>query len=324
MDGGRPVTDTYRGRVVVFGPLKGKERQVAPAFAEVLGARVIAVPGLDTDQFGTFTGGIPRLLNPPGAVRAKARLAIASSGLFALAGEASYGPLPGIGWPRHYESLLFLDDTRGLEIGESHRSLGIPGSHMRATSNTDIAEKLAPTGWPGQAVIVRPAALLTGQPAATAITKGITSFGRLTTAIALAAAASADGHALVEPDLRAHYNPSRQQVLIDLGVTLARRLAMACPARAGPGYGPTHTQTGLPCADCGVPSNQVSADVLSCATCPYPHSVPRPEANAKPVWGPNCTPCLFRTVLQRHEFGQHSPMQPHQTPNPMERKSAHD
>lgn len=291
MDVGRPVTDAYRGRVVVFGTLHGKERQVAPAFAEVLGARVTAVPGLDTDQFGTFTGDIPRLLTPLDAARAKARLAIASSGLpFALASEASYGPLPGIGWPGHHEILLFLDDTRELEVVEGHRSLSIPGSPLRATSETDIAEKLARTSWPGQAVIVRPAVLSAGQPAATAITKGITDFGRLTRAIALAAAASADGHALIEPDLRAHYNPSRQQILIQLGVTLARRLATACPACASPGYGRTRTQTGLPCADCGEPSNQVSADIFSCVTCPYQHSVPRPEATAEPVWCPSCNP----------------------------------
>jgi hypothetical protein len=286
-----PVSDAYRGCEVVFGTLHGKERQLAPVFAEVLGARVIALPGLDTDQFGTFTGDIPRRLSPLEAARSKARLAMTASGLpYALASEASYGPLPGIGWPGHYEILLFLDDTRGLEIVESHSSFGIPGSPLRATSNTGMAEKLARTGWPDQAVIVRPAILPAGQPAATAITKGITDPGRLAAAIAAAAAESADGHALIEPDLRAHYNPSRQQVLIDLGVTLAHRLATACPVCASPGYGHTTTQTGLPCADCGAPSNQARADIFSCATCLHQNSIPRPETTAEPLWCPNCNP----------------------------------
>lgn len=44
--------------------MHGKHRQVAPAFTEILGASVIAPPGLDTDRFGTFTGEIPRKCTP--------------------------------------------------------------------------------------------------------------------------------------------------------------------------------------------------------------------------------------------------------------------
>ena len=286
-----PQANPYRGSVVVFGTMHGKERQVAPAFADILVARVIAPLALDTDQFGTFAGETPRRVSPLEAARAKARLAMAATGHpYALASEASYGPLPGIGWPGHEEFLLFLDDTRGLEIVEGHRALGIPGSAMRATSDTDIAEALTRAQWPSQAVIVRPAEPRTGQTAARAITKGITDHGRLSAAITVAAAESADGYALIEPDLRAHFNPSRQQVLTELSVTLAHRLATACPACASPGYGRTGTETGLPCADCRFPSNQARADVHSCAMCPHQHSELRPEKTAEPVWCPNCNP----------------------------------
>jgi len=277
--------------VVVFGTRHGKERQVAPAFADVLGARVIASPDLDTDQFGTFTGDIPRRLSPLDAARSKARLAMATTDRpYALASEASYGPLPGVGWPGHEEILLFLDYTRGLEVVEGHRGLGTPGRFLRATTHTDIGGDLARAGWPGQAVIVRPAVPHGGQTAAPAITKGITDPGRLSAAIAAAVAYSADGHAIIEPDLRAHFNPSRQKILTKLGLTLAHRLATACPACASPGYGRTGTHAGLPCEDCGLPSNQTRADVFSCATCPHQHSVPRPETTAEPVWCPNCNP----------------------------------
>lgn len=36
-----------------MGPMHGKERQVAPAFADTLGAHVFAPDGIDTNQFGT-------------------------------------------------------------------------------------------------------------------------------------------------------------------------------------------------------------------------------------------------------------------------------
>ncbi len=287
----RTGSDVYRGCVIVFGTLHGKEHQVAPAFADILGAQVIAAPGLDTDQFGTFTGDIPRRLSPLDAARAKARLAITATGHpYALASEASYGPLPGIGWPGHEEILLFLDDTRGLEILQGHRNLGIPGPTLRATSHADIAEDLTRAGWPGQSVIVRPAAPDAGRATAAGITKGITDPHQLAAAITAAAARSTDGHALIEPDLRAHHNPTRREVLTRIGTTLAARLATPCPACASPGYGRTGTQPGLPCADCGAPTDLAVADLYSCAKCPHQHAEPRPETTAEPRWCPNCNP----------------------------------
>lgn len=216
----RPPTapEAYRGAVIVFGTAHGKQAQVAPAFAEILGAQVIAAPGLDTDQFGTFTGDVARTLSPLSAARAKARLGMTATGhRVGLASEASYGPLPGIGWPGHEEILLFLDDIRGLEIVEGHRSLGTPGTAVRVSGPTGIDEELTRAGGPNQAVIVRPAlhdpAPGTAGDIAKGIAKGITDPDQLTAAITAAAARSVDGHALIEPDLRAHHNPSRRVVL---------------------------------------------------------------------------------------------------------------
>jgi hypothetical protein len=113
------MTTAYQGTVVVFGTRHGKHDQAAAAFNRHLGARVIAPPDLDTDQFGTFTGETPRHLSPVAAARAKAHLAAETTGRRqALASEASYGPLPGTGLPGHEELLLFADLDRGWEIIE--------------------------------------------------------------------------------------------------------------------------------------------------------------------------------------------------------------
>ena len=66
------MTGPYEGTLVVFGTRHGKEQQAARPFAELLGARVVAPPGLDTDRFGTFSGEVPRTLAPLDAARAKA------------------------------------------------------------------------------------------------------------------------------------------------------------------------------------------------------------------------------------------------------------
>ena len=89
----------YAGAVIAMGTMHRKEEQVAPAFAQELGARVIAPAGIDTDQFGTFTGDVSRTLTPLEAATAKARLAMRVAGVhYGLASEASYdawfGTLP--------------------------------------------------------------------------------------------------------------------------------------------------------------------------------------------------------------------------------------
>ncbi len=286
----RPVvapTEAYRGTVIVFGTMHGKERQAAPVFAELLGARVVAPSGLDTDQFGTFSGDIARTLSPIDTARAKARLAMtATDSRYGLASEASYGSLPGVGWPGHEEILLFLDDTRGIEILEGNRTLATPGSRQRVRCSSELRDLPPALGWPAQALLVRPAAGGHGHD----IVKGITRADQLADAARTAAARSDDGHALVEPDLRAHCNPTRRAVLTRLARTLATRLATGCPACGSPGYGRTDVDTGLPCAACGTPTELAVADVHTCPACPHQHRKPYPACTADPRWCPDCNP----------------------------------
>jgi hypothetical protein len=109
------------------GTKHGKQHQLQSAFNDVLGAVLHTPPGLDTDQFGSFSGEVPRAGTAIAAAGAKARLAMAVSGLpYGLASEASYGPLNG-GWSGHEELLLFCDERRGIEVLEGHRTLAVPG-----------------------------------------------------------------------------------------------------------------------------------------------------------------------------------------------------
>ncbi len=66
---------------MVFGTRHGKQHQVADAFATILGAHVTTPDDLDTDQFGTFSGEVPRTGSPLDALRAKTSLAIQATGL---------------------------------------------------------------------------------------------------------------------------------------------------------------------------------------------------------------------------------------------------
>lgn len=269
-----------------MGTRHGKERQFATAFGEVLGARLVVPPDLDTDQYGTFSGEVVRVGSAMDAARAKARLGMRAAGLSrGLASEASYGPLTGLGWSGHEEILMFVDDVCGIEVLEGRRmATALPESH-RVSSIAELSVAVLRV-LPQQALIVRPAVRIDGVQ----IFKGIESEGALQTAIAAAARASTDGLAVVEPDLRAHHNPQRQQVLSRLAFRLAHRLATPCPRCNCPGYGRVDIIPGLPCRHCSSPTALPISELHACAGCDHRSTVPVAECSVNPAFCPACNP----------------------------------
>ena len=277
----------YRGQMIAFGTRHGKHHQVRDTFAQVLGAEVVVPTDIDTDQFGTFTGDVPRTLDPVAAARAKAHLGMAATtARFGLASEATYGPLPGVGVSGHEEVLLFLDPGRGIEIIEGERCLLTPPAQLRVAAGDDLDHYLHRAGFPEQALVVR----YTRGGTLSTVAKGVTGRDDLVAATAAARDRSDDGHALLEPDLRAHHNPTRRVVLTRLGQRLAQRLATPCPACACPGYGRTDTERGLPCTACAAPTDLITADVHTCGQCAHQHRVRRAAITADPRWCPLCNP----------------------------------
>lgn len=272
----------YRGRIVAVGTKHGKQQQFQPAFGTVLGAVLHTPPGLDTDRFGTFSGEIVRTGSAPDAARAKARLAMEITGApYGLASEASYGPLPG-GWSGHEEVLLFRDERLGIEVVEGHRTLSVPGVAQQVRDYRDLRPVLL-GGLPDQALIVRP------YRRAGFVRKGITDTETLRSAVSAAIAHSSDGLAQVEPDLRAHHNPSRRLVLALLAERLAHRLATECPACTAPGFGRIDAEPGLRCRVCATPTPLTGREFHGCAACDHRIIRPLPDV-ADPADCPFCNP----------------------------------
>lgn len=292
----------YRDRSIAVGTRHGKERQFRAAFRDVLGAVLVTPDDLDTDRFGTFSGELPRTTTAVEAARAKAHLAMTVTGLPAgIASEASYGTLGELGYAGHEEVLMFCDAERGIEVLTGHRTLEVPGYPHRVRDPDDVPAALR-NGLPAQALIVRPAQALIARPAqaliarttaavsANGITKGIVDIPTLQAAITRAVAQSADRHAIVEPDLRAHHNPSRQRVLTRLADSLARRLATPCPACRTPGFGRVSTEPGLPCRGCGMPTSLPLNEIHGCPACDHQASRPVSGDHADPGNCPRCNP----------------------------------
>ena len=109
----------FRDRLAILATMHRKEQVIAPVLQEALGLRVEALPGFDTDRFGTFTGEIARAGTQLEAARRKAEAAFRAmpDAPLALASEGSFGPHPSLAFvPCGIELVLLIERRSGLEI----------------------------------------------------------------------------------------------------------------------------------------------------------------------------------------------------------------
>ncbi len=278
----------YAGQRAALATMHGKERAIAAPLQTVIGLSVMAAPEVDTDQFGTFAGEIPRRGSMRDAALAKARAGMAKTGArLGLASEGSFGPHPLIPFVAAGQELIVLvDDERDIVIAESATSERCNFDHVVVDPGDDLAPFLTRIGFPDHAVIVRPSAV-EGM-----IAKGVTDFSALRHLVTTLSAISPDGKARIETDMRAYLNPTRMAEIAALAGRFAGRLASLCPACQAPGFGPVRTEPGLPCADCGAATALAHTIIHGCAACAHETQWPRPDgrSHATPAECPECNP----------------------------------
>ncbi len=271
-----PDTSRYREQPVALLTQHGKEHVIASVLGPALGCRVERVSGYDTDLLGTFTRDIPRPGTQIEAARKKARLGMELSGSpLGLGSEGSFGADPVIGmFPWNVEVLLWIDDVLGLEV------VGM------AQGNANFAHRLA-SDWPAAEAFARqwkfPEHHLVLRPEHgddARIRKGIASWVELSDTFTWALQQAPSGLVFLETDVRAHANPTRQEIIRLAAGDLARKLLSPCPGCGAPGFWIVGRVPGLPCEDCGAPTREPQADVLGCVKCPHRLSRERTDRNA--------------------------------------------
>lgn len=281
----------YAGGRAVLATMHGKESAIAPVLLKRLGLAVSTAPDLDTDALGTFTGEIPRAGAMRDAAVAKARLGMAATGLaIGIASEGSYGRHPHVPLiAGGIEIMVLVDDTRGIVVSEVLVEDTPIYDHAFAATMDELGPYFDRTGFPDQALIVKP---FDTRIEAGAIYKGLRCKDDLAQAITRCAAHSSEGRALVQTDMRAHMNPTRMATLSRLATAFAERLAASCPACGMPGYGQVDVETGLPCEVCGAPSIMVRNQLFGCVACSHHEMRPRPDGmtHADRRLCPECNP----------------------------------
>lgn len=263
----------YFGRTACLATKHGKEKVIGRPFQHALGLQILVPPDLDTDLLGTFSNEIPRLGKPLDVCLQKARMGMEAMGLpFGIANEGSFGPHPFIPFvPSNLEIMAFVDDERGFSIHEMLFSVKTNYAQREVCAFGELGNWLQSVRFPSHGLIVRPKS----DHPKIAVEKGIVTPERLRAAVERATSYSEEATALVETDMRGHFNPMRMALIRRLAFKLARRLATPCPACTAPGWGMTSQSTGLPCEECGTPTEMILSEIFTCTACAHREERPR-------------------------------------------------
>lgn len=279
----------WADRRVVMPTLHGKVALLSPVFRARLGLELVEGTGVDTDAFGNFTGEVPRPGNQVETARAKALAALEATGAeLAVASEGSFGPHPSVPFlPANREVLLLIDRRSPLEIVAAAVSTATNYAH-RVFETPEAAWAFAEkAGFPSHGVIVRAGVDPVSAPV---VAKGLVTPDAFAEAIDRVFRAGPAG--VIETDMRAHLNPTRQQVILLAAQDLVQRACSLCQACGTPGFAAVEVLSGLPCEWCGNPTRLPLAEVDGCLQCSHTRrrEFPAGERFADPGRCDRCNP----------------------------------
>lgn len=277
---------TYDNQLILLATKHKKETVIAPVFSKYLGCNIVVPSDFDTDQFGTFSGEIPRLKPPLATAIDKAQDAINRfNHPYAIASEGSFGPHPAFYFaPADMEIMVFVDQTRQLTITETEVSTETNYGSLTVSALNQHQDFLTEVHFPSHRLMVR------SLDDAKIIAKGIGDEVSLN--LALQQALSSSKEARIETDMRAMHNPTRMKIIERLARKLAERVATCCVGCGTPGFGHTETKGSLPCSVCGSATELHEYIVLSCLKCDYTVTKQRVDGleQADPQFCQYCNP----------------------------------
>ena len=262
------MKELFKGRDLLIATMHGKEKVIGPLLEKKLGVRVRTPENFNSDEFGTFSGEKERQHSQPETARRKALAAMATTGIdLVLASEGSFQPHHLMFMATaNYELLLLYDDLNKSEWQSwevSLRTQAISRSFRSADEALRLSKQMK---FPSHGVIIK---TFNSGGGFAFIEKGIHQKDQLFHAATAALLASDDGQAVIENDLRAHFNPTRQKVILDATKRLINNLNDECPNCKWPGFIAEEKIPGLPCSLCGAATRLTQLEIYKCYRCDY-------------------------------------------------------
>lgn len=285
-----PLYRRFAGRRLGIATLHGKERVIGPALMGALPLTDFrAISDVDTDLFGTFSGEVQRIVDPLTACLDKAKHGSDLSGMdLVIASEGSFGPYPPAPFISCDEEILVLYDARDGSV-YSHRHVVLEtvfGGEL-CGSTADVMVFAGRMKFPEHHLIVR---AKEKWQRGDVLHKGIDDHEQLRSLAEDLIAAH--GSCWVETDMRAMGNPTRMRAIAQTADRFAAELAKTCPECGACWFRITQALPGLPCEQCGWPTQSVRSYLRTCNDCGHEHAEPRPDGrtNEEPQHCGNCNP----------------------------------
>ncbi len=284
------LPERFEGRTLRVATQHGKEGVIGPALSTVLPlAGYKAIPNVDTDRFGAFSGEVQRIHDPFTTAIAKAKHGAEVCGMdLVIASEGSFGPYPLSPFVSCNEEILVLYDALdGAVFEHKFLSLDTVFGGEACTSLAQVRAFAQRMKFPEHGMVVRTKAKWERGHRQE---KGIHDEGRL---IAEAGELlSAQGTVWVETDMRAMCNPTRMKVIGETAQRFAKELACTCPQCGHFFFRITGAQSGLPCDLCGWPTESIRCFTRQCRSCGHSEEEARPDCKRveQPQFCANCNP----------------------------------
>lgn len=267
--------------------MHGKEQVIAPLLQESMGVEIITAEGLDTDQFGTFTGEIERDVDPVEAARRKCRFACQKYGCtLAVASEGSFGPHPTMFFvPADDEILVLLDLENGLEIKARELTTQTNFGGALFDSWEDVKKFATSKLFPSHRLIVREK-----RDSYETMIKGVGCWEQLERLVT--DYLEKYKQVFIETDMRAMNNPTRMEVIGLATKKLVAATERICPDCKTPGFDVVDIAEGLPCSQCGSPTRSMLALIYECQKCRHreEQKYPRGKTTEDPMYCDFCNP----------------------------------
>lgn len=285
------ASSPFRGRRVCVATKHGKEAALRALLENSLGLRCEPPPaGFDSDRFGTFSGTVQRTVSAIEAARNKARMAfeLGASDLV-IVSEGSFAPHPDMPIATlGVEIVLLTDADAAVEIVGWNNSLQTNHASVELETPERALAFAKRIGFPTHGVLIT-----VGEPPLRVFEHAADDVElRRQATEAIEAALRTGGRCRVSSDMRAHRNPTRMKAIEKAGEDLVRRALCRCPRCLRPGFGIQRTIPGLPCRDCGEPTDFARLEVHACPNCRFEQERPRSDGMlaADPGACPGCNP----------------------------------
>ena len=262
----------FKDRMAALGTMHQKEKVIAPLFDKELGVKILVPKDLDTDEFGTFTMDKKRTGSQKETAIHKAKAAMELLNLnIGIASEGSFGPHPAVPFGiANVELVVFIDNKLGLEIFGGHIEVVSYAQNTTAHTMDEVLKFARDINFPKHGIVIRRSDKNYGD-----MVKGIVNKEDL---VKIATGLLKKHKSIwLETDFRAHVNQSRMKNIELATINLIENIKRECPNCQSLGFHKISPKPGLPCEQCGRPTDIPLYDVYVCDKCSFTKDIIYPS-----------------------------------------------